>query len=332
MNKTQIAQEYRLKYGMAMPTLQLARIMFKKSPTIFYSIENARKVLRYIEGKLGKQHLTKEIIQSEFYMETKRSLNPHGLPKSYESKRKTYILPKTCNEILLLSDIHLPYHCTKSVTLALDYGLDEANKINCILLNGDVMDFHRISKHETDLRKRSVPQEFDSADKFLSKLREKFPDIPIFWLKGNHDIRWDKYLQLYAPEIWDDMHFSLETRLGLKAKNITLINDNVLVMAGNLLITHGHHLIKGGMAPAKRALLKAGQSVIMSHLHRRDYFKKRNAVKTKTEEAWVTGCLCELSPDYHIISDSDNGFAHISVSGNGDFSVRNYEITDKVKL
>lgn len=329
MNKTQIAREYRDKYGAEMPTRRLAAIMHQQNLTIFSSSEEARTVLRYIEGKTGMAD-RKHIANTRYAMKDNRPSNPYQLPKSYSTERKTHQLPKSCSEILLMSDIHLPYHCTKSLTAVFDYGLDASNKINAIILNGDVMDFHRISKHETDLRKRSVPQEFDAANKFLATLRDKFPDIPIYWIKGNHDIRWEKYLQLYAPQIWDDNYFSLEERLGLKSKGITLIQDRVLVMAGNLLITHGHHLIGGGLNPAKRAFMKAGQSVIMSHLHRRDYYKKRNAVKTKTDEAWVTGCLCELSPDYHIISDSDNGFAHISVSNNGAYTVRNYEINNGV--
>lgn len=326
MTKTDIARQYRDEYGMEMPTLALARVMHKKDPTIFYSVENARTALRVIEGKNGVAKLSGQVMNTKYYMDKERNKNPYGLPKSYLTNRKAFVLPKECTEILLLSDIHIPYHCTSSISTAFEYGLRPENKINCIFLNGDVIDFHRISRHETDLRKRSVPQEFDSANKFLTKLRELFPEIPIYWLKGNHDIRWEKYLQQYATQIWEDNYFSLETRLGLKSKNIQIIQDNVLVMAGQLLITHGHHLIKGGQGPAKRALAKAGQSVIMSHLHRRDYYKKRNATKTHEEQAWVTGCLCELSPDYHIISDSENGFAHISIDGKNNFFVRNFEV------
>lgn len=306
-----------------MPTAHLARIVHEENPQIFFNAEEARTILRYIEGKLGPKN--RKFVSDTKYIMENRSSNPFGLPKSHLTLRKAFTLPKECTEILFMSDIHIPYHCTKSLTMALDYGLE--NKVNCIFMNGDVIDFHRISRHQTDLRKRSVPQEFDAADKFLAKLRELFPDIPIYWLKGNHDIRWERWLQLYATQIWDDRYFSLEGRLGLKAKNIQIIPDNVLVMAGKLMITHGHHLVQGGLQPARKALTKAGQSVIMSHLHRKDYYKKRNATKTETDEAWVTGCLCELSPDYHVISDSDNGFAHISVGKGGVFSIKNYEIS-----
>jgi predicted phosphodiesterase len=327
MNVAEIAKEYRTKHGSDMPTAALARVMHKENPTIFYSAEQARSILRYIEGKSGAKNRNKKIQQSPHFMSTPRVYNPYNLPKSYQSVRKTFVLPKECTEILLLSDIHIPYHCTESLTAAIEYGTRPENKINCIFLNGDVIDFHRISRHETDMRKRSVPQEFDAANMFLYRLREAFPTQHIYWLKGNHDIRWEKWLQQYATQVWEDNYFSLESRLRLKEKNISIIADNVLVMAGKLLVTHGHHLIKGGQSPAKRALAKAGQSVVMSHLHRRDYFKKRNATKTLEEEAFVTGCLCELSPDYNIISDSENGFAHISVYKNGDFFVKNYEIS-----
>jgi len=330
---TQIAREYRDKYGMVMPTLTLARIMYNENKEVFKNIESARVALRYIEGKSGGKVRCSSIKNSPYFMSEPRPRNPYALPRSYKNGRKLTKLPSSCTEILLMSDIHIPYHCTESLTKVFDYGVDESNKINCVVLNGDVIDFHRISKHETDLRKRSTVQEFEAANQFLCSLRKAFPDIPVYWLKGNHDIRWDKYLQVFASEIWDDQYFSLEARLNLKEKNITLISDDVLVMAGDLLITHGHHLVRGGgVSPAKKAYLKAAQSVIMSHLHKRDHYRKKNATQTDMQEAYVTGCLCELTPHYNIINDGENGFAHISIKPGGKFIVRNYEIDGVIKL
>lgn len=332
MTNVDIAREYRDKYGANMPTRRLAQIMYQQCPLVFNNLESARSTLRYIEGKTGKRD-RKIVTNTPYYMEKPRAINPYGLPTSYASVRKPYILPKNITNILVLSDIHIPYHDIKALTAALDYGKE--NNVDCVFINGDLIDFHRISRHETDLRKRSTKEEFEATDVFLQKLRDEFPKVEIFWLKGNHCIRWEKYLQHKATEIWDDSYFLLEERLKLNQKKITLISDKRLVLAGKLLITHGHILVKsGGVKPAKKAYEKAGQSVLMGHLHTRDYYRKNNAVRTEMDEAWVTGCLCEQSPDYNPINDGQHGFAHIKiVNKNGDFLVHNYEVANgKISL
>lgn len=51
MTKISIARTFRTKYGMKMPTLKLARIMFNENKLTFKDIEDARSALRNIEGK-----------------------------------------------------------------------------------------------------------------------------------------------------------------------------------------------------------------------------------------------------------------------------------------
>ncbi len=83
--------------------------------------------------------------------------NPLDLPPSQEAHYKPFKLPINHNNILLLSDIHVPYHNIQALTLALKYGLE--NEVNTILLNGDVIDFYAISRFEKDPRKRNFGHE-----------------------------------------------------------------------------------------------------------------------------------------------------------------------------
>jgi hypothetical protein len=79
-----------------------------------------------------------------------------------------------------------------------------------------------------------------------------FPDAHIYWLKGNHCIRWEKFLLQKAREIWDDPYFQLEERLRLNEERVHLLDDKTLVKAGKLSITHGHHVYSGSAgSPAK---------------------------------------------------------------------------------
>jgi predicted phosphodiesterase len=183
MNKRDIAREYRKQYP-DMPTLKLARIMYKDNNLLFNNVERARSTLREIEGKAGKEKRSNDIINSEYYMKESRPKNPYNLPESHQEKRDPFILPKGCDNILLISDLHIPYHDIDAITLALDYGKE--NKVNTIFINGDLIDNHQVSRFESDPRKRSVKQEFDATKSFLVSLRSAFPDASIYWLKGNH--------------------------------------------------------------------------------------------------------------------------------------------------
>ena len=321
MTKVDIARKYRDEYGMEMPTLKLARIMYEKEKLSFKDVEDCRGSLRAIEGKKktsGCKHT---------HNFPERPKNPYNLPESYQEKREPFVLPTQCNNILLISDLHIPYHDIEAVTIALEYGIE--HKVNTIFINGDLIDLHKISRFQSDPHKRSIKQEFDATKQFLRVLRQLFPHAEIYWLKGNHCSRMEKYLLQKAQEIWDDPYFHLEERLRLNEERIHLLDDKVLVKAGKLAITHGHHVFKGiftPVSPARGAYMKAKQNVIVGHLHRPSYHPEVD-MEGKVNAAWSLGCLCEIKPDYSpLISNSQHGFAHVIVEKDGGFTVKNYSI------
>lgn len=178
MTKTEIARKYRQEYGIEMPTLKLARIMYGKEKLTFKDVEQCRTFLRAIEGKAWGSRVKNALKVEE------RPRNPYNLPESYQEKREPLRLPLTCNNILLISDLHIPYHDIDAITIALEYGVE--HKVNTIFINGDLIDNHKVSRFESDPKKRSVKQEFDATKQFLVALRQIFPNAEIYWLKGNH--------------------------------------------------------------------------------------------------------------------------------------------------
>jgi len=323
--KSDIAREYRLNYP-NFPTLKLARVMYANNNLRFTNVEDCRTSLRHIEGKLGDHH-RKYLKNKDLVMKENRPLNPYNLPQSYEEPREPYILPVCCDNILLISDLHIPYHNISAVTIALDYGKKE--KVNTIFINGDLLDCHTISKFESDPKKRSIKQEFDATREFLTQLRKAFPKALIYWLKGNHCIRWEKFLYSKVREIWDDDYFFLEERLQLNSVGVKILDDKVLVKAGKLSITHGHHIFKGAFTPvnpSRGAFLRAKQSLIVGHLHRPSHHPETD-LDGKIISCWSTGCLCELRADYSpLVGNTMHGFAHIQLSKDGDYTVKNYSI------
>lgn len=325
--KTQKAREYRDKHGMDMPTKALARILYKENPLLFKNDEEARTALRYIEGKGGSGAKWPIVKNSKYFREEARPKNPYGLPESHQDERQPYRLPLSCNNILMISDLHIPYHDINAITIALDYGKE--HKVNTIYINGDLIDNHQVSRFQKDPGKRSVKQEFDATKQFLRILRSTFPEANIYWAKGNHCIRWEKFLLEKVREIWDDPYFTLEERLRLSEEKVTMIDDKVLVKIGKLTVAHGHHIFKGVFAPvnpARGAYLKAKQSILVGHLHRPSHNPETTA-EGEVISCWSTGCLCELKPSYSPqVSNSMHGFAHIIVEKNGNYTVKNYQI------
>ena len=325
VKKIDIAREYRKKYP-DYPTKKLARIMYAENNLLFIDVEHCRSSLRMIEGKCGKRNL-KWLQNKDCVMKESRPLNPYNLPESYEEERKPYILPVHCNNILLISDLHIPYHNIPAVTIALDYG--KAQKVNTIFINGDLIDMHQVSRFEHDVKKRSIKQEFDATKEFLKQLRKAFPKASIYWLKGNHCVRWEKFLHAKVREIWDDDYFYLEERLQLNQVKVTILDDKVLVKAGKLSITHGHHIFKGVFTPvnpSRGAFLRAKQSLIVGHLHRPSHHPETD-LDGNIISCWSTGCLCELRADYSpLVGNTMHGFAHIEIEKNGDYTVKNYSI------
>jgi predicted phosphodiesterase len=323
MTQSGIATEYRAKWGWEMPTMALAKIMYNENTTCFKSVEAARTALRYIEGKHGVSNL-RSTNRTDI---PHRPKNPYKLPESYKEERKPYQLPLANNNVLVISDLHIPYHDINAITLALDYGQKE--KVNTIFINGDLLDFHKMSRFQHDPRKRSIIQEFDAAKEFLRILRSIFPKAAIYWLKGNHDTRYEHWLMAKAPELFGDPYYQLENRLRLNEERVTLFDDRLLVKIGKLPVSHGHHVIRGIFAPvnsARGAYMKAKQSILISHVHKVSTHSEVS-LEGDVTTTWSIGCLCELKPDYSpLVANYQHGFAHILVEPNGDYHVKNYQI------
>ena len=254
--------------------------------------------------------------------------NPLDLPPSQEANYKPFKLPINHNNILLLSDIHVPYHNIQALTLALKYGLE--NEVNTILLNGDIIDFYAISRFEKDPRKRNFGHEVLMTRQFLATLRKLFPNAAIYYKCGNHDVRYDHYIMRNAPDLLGMDEFNFESLMHLDKHNITFIPDKQIIHAGKLTILHGHELGASVFSPvniARGLFLRAKDSALCGHHHQASEHTEPN-INGKITTCWSVACLCELHPDYMPINKHHHGFAHVRVMDNGEFEVNNYRIVN----
>jgi predicted phosphodiesterase len=301
----------------------LARKLHAEYPQVFSSEEHARGHIKCYTGTSGVAN--KKAYKTQLQMKSNFSGdNPYGLPKSDAKPAKHFVMPTANNNILVLSDIHLPYHDINAVSIALDYG--KKHEVNTILLLGDILDCHKASFHEQDPRKRSLADEFETAREFLDILKREFPKANIFFKEGNHEKRWERYLRVHAPAALDMAEFRLDVLLKLREKGITWIPNEQVIKIGKLYAIHGNEYKGGGGINAARTLwLRAGESTICGDKHKTQNMIKTN-ISGKVHGTWVIGCLCELNPEYLSLNEWNLGYAHIIVHKGGEFEVHNKQI------
>jgi predicted phosphodiesterase len=320
--KADIAREYRSKYP-DMPSLKLARIMYNKNVEAFKDVEDARSKLRYIEGKQGTID-RKKVAKTEHIKTEPRPYNPYKLPESDETSYEPYIISGN-KRILLLSDIHIPYHSITAITAALDYG--KKIKPDIVLLNGDTLDFHGLSRFARDPRKRSFADELNSFKAFMEILEKTFPKAKKVLKIGNHEERYLHFLWQKAGELHGVEEFELESIIKARANGIDIVGEKRIIKAGGLNIIHGHEFSSGFFSPvnvARGLYLRGKTSAIQGHNHATSEHTEPD-MNNKITTTWSVGCLCELHPAYMPLNKWNQGLADIQLDGEN-FNVDNKRI------
>lgn len=315
--KKEICIEYREKYGWEMPNAKLARIIYNENKMLFPNANAIRINLMRIEGKsIGKSGYKniKEVAE--------RPKNPYNLPKSEETDYLPYKVDG--KRILILSDIHIPYHSIDALTAAFDYAKKE--KPDTIILNGDTLDFYGLSRFMKDPRKRDFAYELDVFKEFMEVIKRTF-DSKIIYKLGNHCARYEHFLMMKAHELIGVEEFEFANIIKARAEGIDIVGDKTIMKAGHLNIIHGHEFGNGAFSPvniARGLYMKGKTSAIQGHNHQVSFNMEKdlngNVIKT-----YSTGCLCELSPNYMPLNRWSHGFALVDIDKD-EYFVRNLTI------
>jgi predicted phosphodiesterase len=322
MRKTEVAREYRTRYP-NLPTLTLARLMYKENGPMFKNAEDCRSQLRYIEGKSGARD-KKGLTDKSLVKDEPRPYNPWKLPASDESKYEPYVI-KGVKKLAVLSDIHVPYHSIEALTACFDW--IKENKPDGILLNGDTIDFYGLSRFMKDPRKRSVAHELKATNDLLDILQGF--GAKIFFKLGNHDERFEHYMLMKAPELLGIQEFQLEQLLRCKERGIDVIGEKRIIKANKLNILHGHEFGQSVFSPvniARGLFLRGKVSAMQGHNHQTSEHTETD-LNGKIVTTFSLGCLSELHPAYLPINKWNNGFACVYLNEDGkNYEVQNFRI------
>ena len=307
-----------------LPSLTLARVLYKKHRRLFTSSNSAYCAVRYQRGNRGVQNrkalASKDLVRPNgttgFVWDFPRSSAPSYSPVHLDERRT-----------LILSDIHVPFHDRAAIEAVIHRA--KRGDPSCILLNGDVCDFFSVSRFDRNPTESSLKKEIDLTRQFLGWLRQQFPKARLIYKLGNHDEWFDKYLFRKAPELFGVSGVSLQHLTTAKIDSIEAVegvewvDDQRKIMIGKLNVYHGHELGKGSIAPpvnpARGLFMRTIECGLQGHLHK-DSQHSETSANGKLISTWSTGCLCGLYPRYARINKWTHSAAMVDLSG-GQFSV-----------
>jgi hypothetical protein len=187
--------------------------------------------------------------------------------------------------VLIGSDLHI-WPGERSTAIRAFIKLIRKLKPQVVILNGDVLDFPRISRHAPiGWEKNPAPAaEIEAAQDILHDIEQAAgPGIKKVWPLGNHDARFESQIAQHNPEYANVKGIHLSDHFPNWEKCwLALINEDVAVK----------HRFKSGIHAPHNNTLWSGRTFVTGHLHSQkvmpitDYNGTRYGVDT--------GCMADI--------------------------------------
>ena len=211
--------------------------------------------------------------------------------------------------ILILSDLHIPYHSKMAVELAVKEG--KRRNADTVIINGDFADNYSVSSHETNPSKRDTVAEIQDVKEGLEWLQNQFPKARLIYKSGNHELWWDRYLYKNAPMLCGLPTTTWKAQIDPSKSRWQHVDSLTAIRINSLLVLHGHEYkfaISNPVNAARGLFLRTKCTSMCGHFHQRSEHSEKDG-NGKLITTWSTGCLCDLQPDY--ASRNKIGRAHV---------------------
>lgn len=220
-------------------------------------------------------------------------------------------------KFLVISDLHIPYEDKNAIEKALTLGLN--HQCNELIILGDMLDFHKVSKYRHSKSAVEVEDEIALAREWLMKFSWQFGKM--YFVPGNHEARLSTYIIDNAPSLTGLDELRLDRLLGLEEYGCQFVEG--FIHCGDMSFLHGHEFRIGGMDPARKLFGKMKKSAICGHLHRPDSYYTRDGAGNLLQ-CHVLGHLGESRPEYMPRNDWQHGCAIVTVPKSGKAQVQTY--------
>ena len=325
-SNTNIILDYLEKFPNA-PSRTIAKKIYNENSAFFRDAENVYFRVRYYRGQSGsinRDKLKNTKFQKE--LKVKVMIQKLQLPESHTKTRNSFTFPTGCKKLGVFGDVHIPYH--DNTALEVMFKKFEEEKVDSIFINGDLLDFYQLSFHEKDPREVHFKGEIEAGKEFLAYIRARFPDIPIYYITGNHENRFERYLRIKASELLDIDECRLDVILHVAEYKIEYLPFRSKVVFGDYTIEHGDKIPgAGGVVPARTLLMRLKSNSIVNHFHKSSESSQRiyGVGEPTNIRAYSLGCMCDLAPEYMEINEWNHGFCIMSKIKDK-VSVSNYKI------
>ena len=325
-SNTNIILDYLEKFPNA-PSRTIAKKIYNENSAFFRDAENVYFRVRYYRGQTGSINRNK-LKNTKFQKELKVKvmIQKLQLPESHTKVRNSFTFPTGCKKLGVFGDVHIPYH--DNTALEVMFKKFEEEKVDSIFINGDLLDFYQLSFHEKDPREVHFKGEIEAGKEFLAYIRSRFPDIPIYYITGNHENRFERYLRIKASELLDIDECRLDVILHVAEYKIEYLPFRSKVVFGDYTIEHGDKIPgAGGVVPARTLLMRLKSNSIVNHFHKSSESSQRiyGVGEPTNIRAYSLGCMCDLAPEYMEINEWNHGFCIMSKIKDK-VSVSNYKI------
>ncbi len=232
---------------------------------------------------------------------------------------------------LILGDIHLPYHDTRTIQVAVDKAKQRG--VSWILLNGDILDCYEMSVHDKNPNTGKFVDEVEKGRQFLAYLRSQFPRARIVYKEGNHEFRLRRYVAKNAPALFDLKMLEFPALLEMQQHGVEWVADKRVIQVGKLNVVHGHEFRGGGgVNPARWLFLRSVSTALCGHFHRTSEHHE-TALDRRLYGVWSVGCACYLYPQYDPQNKWNHGFAFVELErAAGMFHVTNHRLEPDGRL
>jgi hypothetical protein len=174
--------------------------------------------------------------------------------------------------ILILPDVHRPYHDERAWQLVMKVG--RAFKPHHLAVIGDFADFYTVSSHSKDPnRTTQLSEELTDVLFGLDEL-DDLGAVHKVYVGGNHEDRLTRYLRDKAPELFGVV--SIDSILGLPERGWEYVPYKHHTKIGKLHLTHD--VGTAGRYSTFKALDTYQHSIVTGHTHRLQYIVEGNAI------------------------------------------------------
>lgn len=219
-------------------------------------------------------------------------------------------------EVIVVSDAHHPFHDRVAWNVCLN-AIRVVQPTDVVII-GDGIDCYSISQFvKSPERRASLKWEVEETNREFDRLQRAARNSAVHYLGGNHEYRFDRYIETNAPELWGMIHIHELLRIRDRGWNWTPYKKHINI--GKIAYTH--EIGRCGKNAIAQSLADFGHSIIIGHTHRLGALYG-GTVRGERHVAMSVGWLGDFSKvDYKHEAlahrEWQHGFGHVKYLRNG---------------